>query len=581
VYFLYRAAGEKLWPATDAHLFAPLWLVALLLPALLISSLGHMRARSICLWGCVAAILLAALAYYDVWRMDLSSYASLADQADGRRLFPAAQMMFGTIASFSILQALILAAVEDRKPIASYASYFEVAWKLAVQVIFTAIFLGLLVMILELGATLFMLVKLNFLQILLTKEWFTMPVATFAFSFAFHLTDIRPNIVKGIRALLLVLMSWLLPLAVLIIGGFLLSTLATGLAPLWATRHASSVLLGAAAILVVLINAAYQNGLSGAEVAPVLRISARIASVLLLPIVLLTIYALGLRIHDHGWSNGRVVAASYILVAICYAIGYCWAALSRGVWLRRIANTNIVAAIGIVAIKLLMLSPLLDPARISTDSQLRQLAGGHIAAKDFDFDFLRFQGARYGIEALRSLTTFAATSVAGTDAELIRDTAKQILEKKDHWDNSKLDAAELNRNIKVFPASEALPESFLKQAWTSDKLRDMPGLPNCLRQTDSICHAYFVDFSGAGKKSILLFGEVYGDPALFEQGQDQSWSLTGTLPDLSDECKAALRHSLENGGASFAASRWKDIDLNGHRVRVQPADHSDCGDGTR
>ncbi|MBC7490084.1 MAG: hypothetical protein H7240_09155 [Glaciimonas sp.] len=45
-----------------------------------------------------------------------------------------------------------------------------------------------------------------------------------AFSFAFHLTDVRPNIVKGIRTLLLVLMACLLPVAVMVIGGFFIST---------------------------------------------------------------------------------------------------------------------------------------------------------------------------------------------------------------------------------------------------------------------------------------------------------------------------------------------------------------------
>jgi hypothetical protein len=55
-------------------------------------------------------------------------------------------------------------------------------------------------------------------------------------------------------------MSWILPVAVVLVAGFICSLPFTGLAALWETRHATSVLLSAAALLLVLINAAFQNG---------------------------------------------------------------------------------------------------------------------------------------------------------------------------------------------------------------------------------------------------------------------------------------------------------------------------------
>ena len=41
LYFLYRAAKANAWPATEEYLFAPLLLVCVLAPVILISSLGH------------------------------------------------------------------------------------------------------------------------------------------------------------------------------------------------------------------------------------------------------------------------------------------------------------------------------------------------------------------------------------------------------------------------------------------------------------------------------------------------------------------------------------------------------------
>ena len=71
----------------------------------------------------------------------------------------------------------------------------------------------------------------------------------------------------------------------LIAAGFLASLPFTGLEPLWKTKAATALLLTAAAHLIVLINAAYQDG----EDAPplILKWAARIAGLLLIPIGLL------------------------------------------------------------------------------------------------------------------------------------------------------------------------------------------------------------------------------------------------------------------------------------------------------
>eukprot|EP01032_Pedospumella_encystans_P000177 gene177-195_t len=73
---------------------------------------------------------------------------------------------------------------------------------------------------LNLGSGLFMLVKLDFLKLLLREAWCNAPVLCFAFACAMHITDVRPAIVRGIRTLLLVLMSWLLPVTVALLAGW-------------------------------------------------------------------------------------------------------------------------------------------------------------------------------------------------------------------------------------------------------------------------------------------------------------------------------------------------------------------------
>src|SRR5450830_1253291 len=296
LYWLYAASRDVAWPATAPYLMVPLLTVLLILPVLLISGLGHLAPRQAVVWLLAALAVMLALSLHDVWR-GANSYPLLSNW-DKRAVYsPSALLVFFGCVFFFIAHALVLAGAQDGKRIASYNSYFEIAWKLAIQLLFSAFFVGALFLVLYLGANLFMLIKLHFLQELLGKSWFNVPVACTAFSCAMHVTDVRPSIVRGIRTLLLVLMSWILPVAVVLVTGFLCTLPFTGLEALWETRHATSDLLVTAAVLLVLINAAFQNG--EAIVALPLRVGARTAAILILPVVMVGIYALGLRVIQY------------------------------------------------------------------------------------------------------------------------------------------------------------------------------------------------------------------------------------------------------------------------------------------
>ena len=181
LYFLYHAAKTGGWPATQPALFAPLLLVWLLVPVILISSLGHLSARTAVVWIALAAAVIAGLAFHDFWRGSASADYGAGVTPDWRRLLPSGLLIAFSIAGFYIAHALVLAGAQDRRRIARYATYFEAAWKLAIQLAFSALFVGALWLVLSLGAELFMLVQLDFLKMLLREAWFNIPVIAFAF----------------------------------------------------------------------------------------------------------------------------------------------------------------------------------------------------------------------------------------------------------------------------------------------------------------------------------------------------------------------------------------------------------------
>lgn len=569
LYALYRAAQDHGWPATAPLLFAPLVLAAVFVPLLPISGLGHLGRRPLVLWGVGATLLLLGLGWYGAWRAaDLPLVPPTREPGTHmaaipgvyRSIFPSFPLVVFTAAGLFIAHVLILAAARDRRRIAAYPTYFDSAWKLAVQLAFSGLFTGVSWLVLLLGAQLFELVKLTFLSELIRKEWFAIPVTAFAFACAMHLTDVRPAIVRGIRSLLLVLMSWLLPVIALLVAGFLLSLPFTGLAPLWATRCAASVLLCAAAVLVVLINAAWQQGGDGAAVARLVRGAARVGALLLAPVVALAAYALFLRVREYGWTGDRVDATACMVVAACYALGYFAAALRPG-WLAQIAQVNIAAALLVLAVLLALFSPLADPARISVASQVARFESHRIDARHFDFAFLRFDGARFGRAALDRLDAH----VAGADGALVRQRIAAARNLKNGFARRDLalPPADLAANLRVHPAGATLPASLLHTDFsaTTERWR----LPECLYVEHKICDAVQLDVTGDGKPDVILLPSDAAYGRVLSALTPGQWQLIGTIQvSLCGPARAAL---LAGNGHSVEPA-LRDVEAAGRRLHV-------------
>ncbi len=568
LYFLYWSIKNTGWPVANMYFFAPLVIIFLFVPALFVSSLGHLEKRRIAIWMCAAVAICIGLTAYDIWRSAFVPSDRFFFGGKTAGYTPSGWLLFFLPAGFYIAHALVLAGANDNRRIAGYPSYFEAAWKLIIQIAFSLLFVGVLWLILWLGAMLFMLVKLDFLRELLQRSWFCVIVTTFSFSTALHVTDVRPGIVRGIRSLLLVLMSWLLPVTTLIVGGFLASLPFAGLEPLWATRHATSVLLGATATLVLLINAAFQSGELDKQVARVLRIVARLACILLLPMTLIAIYSLALRVQQYGWTSDRVIAAASLLVATCYACGYLWAAVERGTWLARIAPTNIATAFVVLAVLVALFTPIADPARLSVSSQLARLENGKVSAEKFDYDYLRFDGARYGNDALQTLKA----TTAGADAATIRARAEAALQAKNKWDRNQqkpaADAHTRAAGITVWPRGQSLPAGFVEQDWTANTRNYM--LPECLMQQHKKCNAYLVDMNDDGKIDILIRNaENRGRFVVFTLGADGTWQLGGLLNGPQSGCEESTR-ALEEGRYQLAVPLFRDLQIEGQRWHVEP-----------
>ena len=445
--------------------------------------------------------------------------------------------------------------------VASYARYFDVSWKLAVQLALAAGFVGVFWAVLFLGAELFRLIKIEFLIELIKRPWFSIPVTTLVFAYAIHVTDVRAGLVRGTRTLSLTLLSWLLPVLTLLTVAFLSALPFTGLEPLWSTRRATFILLTAAVALVFLINDAYQDGGPERQVGAVVRYSGTIAAFTLVPLVALAAYGLSLRVDQYGWTPDRIIVLACIVVAACYALGYALAAVLRGPWLRSIEPTNILAALVILAALLALTTPIADPARLSVADQVARLESGKTSVDQFDFAFLRFESGRYGEQALERLKT----KRDGPDAARISQKANEVLDWRHRGQDRQRIAPVATpssrvANITVLSSQPTAAarrvraaelECVFPAAALPDRGRQMRGHPG-----------------RSGRRRRARNSVVHGpdgSSAAFKLAADGNWLFLGSVTNA--HC-AGVRDALRAGKFETAAPLLKELDVAGQRVRI-------------
>ena len=479
---LTEAADHKVWPATSGPVFGVLAAAILFTPFVVLAGLAEMRRRNVAIWAAAVAVVVGFLGLHDVTRQASTTVVDW--------LTP--QMMIFTAAGLFIAHHLLEAGDLDDRLIARYPTYFDLAWKHGVQMAMAVGFVGVFWIVLQLGGALFHLIGVDIVQETIRKSWFAIPATTTMFAAAVQLTDVRHTLIRGVRTVALTLLSWLSPVLVLLAAAFMATLPFTGLEVLWKTRSAAAILLSASAIMVILINAAYQDGAPDEETPLVLRWAARIGGLLLVPLVGVAAYAVWLRIGQYGLTPDRIIATACVIAGACYAVGYGVAAVWPGTWMKPLELTNVVTAFVVLGLLLALFSPLADPARLSVDDQMARLADGRLKADKLDYRFLRFDGEKYGKVALEKLAR------KGGD---VGDRAARMLKMKREFGSPSGRTAPSSNSLATsidWSAGMSAPTTFLKDI-ADDSDRHPPPCEPARH-----CLATIVDLDADGVGEILL-----------------------------------------------------------------------------
>jgi hypothetical protein len=543
-YGLFQAGKHRVWPATQDELFSALTLIVAFVPFVVLAGVSSLRLITLAAWKALAAAIAGGLGAYWMWSV---RGAGEGTGPDGNMV-----ALAGVGALLFIGHHLIEPADVQRRRIARYPAYFDITWKHGVQLALSVGFTGAFWLLLFLASALFKLIGVDAIEKLVREPVFYFPATAVMFAAAVQLTDVRASLVRGVRTVALALLSWLLPLMALIAGAFLLTLPFTGLEPLWRTKSATAILLTADAFLILLTNAAYQDGTE--TTAGMLKWAARLAGLLLVPITVLAAYGLSLRIGQYGLSPDRVIAAACVLVAAGYALGYAAAAVRPGAWMKTLETTNIAMAFVVIAVLLALFTPLADPRRLSVGDQVARLKGGKVSAEAFDYTALRFQDGRYGRETLDRLERDPNPVIRGKAAWAAAPHS---------FDATQTAPRDRFKKTLVYPKGQTLPPRFVYQAWKSEEE------PDCLKFYME-CKATLIDTDGDGAAEVLLSsGRAF---EIYKADKAGVWAKTAVTSAFCGDVDKELKAGDIQVVPSLPA---RDLVMGGQRLRIDPVER--CG----
>lgn len=563
---LWKAREIKSWPSMDPISERMLLYVSLALPfAYYLSenlTLPTKRRRVALLMG--VGVLFACLGAYSGWA-DYTPMEVLGSEWNFPPVRPSDLMAAG-ILGFILIP--LFAHYEGPTTRWSYHALFETAWRNGLMFSYAGLMTGAFWVVLYAGAMLMKSIGLHFVEELIEKSIFAIPVTGIAFGAACALTLAKTDWIVTLRRFCLSVFAWLLPLLLMFSLMWVIALPFTGLAPLFKTGNAAFILLWFIALSVGFANAAYQEG---NEAQPYGRRLSRLLEFAWLSLVVLVVIAwlaMKQRIAQYGWTEDRVWATFILVLATVYTLGYAYSLRRRRGWLGNIGNTNIATALVMVAGLALLLSPIADARRIAVKSQMNRLLNG--SANSIDYSYLRWQAGRYGLDALKTL----AAGIAHKDKALIATKASQALKQKERY--SAVDAPntitleQMRLRFRVLPQGEVANDALLKTIQTATRWNEQ----RCL-ETNAQCFIWMVDLNGDGAKEAVIVQEKpapwVGNAYFYQALPSGQYQYAGQVNfRKAGDAKRAdqVLKDIALGQARVIPPRFNDIEINGQRFSV-------------
>lgn len=263
-----------------------------------------------------------------------------------------------------------------------YPALFLEAWSIVLRLAAAGAFTGLVWLVIYLSDEVLRIVGIDVIGKLLEHEVVVMALTGGVLGLGMAVVHDLAELLSPYVVLRLFRLFLPVVLGVMVI--FLVALPFRGLDGLVSGWSPALLLLTMVAGGVALVSIAIDQTDADATESPLLLRATR-AMAMILPIVAgLALYAIWLRVADHGWSPERLFMACVAVVGIGYGLTYAVAVLRGAGWMERIRQGNIRLALAVTLLAALWLSPVLNAERISAQNQLARYEAGKTPVEALD-----------------------------------------------------------------------------------------------------------------------------------------------------------------------------------------------------
>ncbi|MEM8979343.1 MAG: DUF4153 domain-containing protein [Pseudomonadota bacterium] len=357
----------------------------------------------------------------------------------------------------------ILAWQRENTRLDNYEVLFFESWAGFVRILASVFFVGVTWILILLSNTVLGLVGLTIIEDFLEFDpvpWAITGTATgLALAVAYEFRAfISPFLLQRLLRLFV-------PVIFAVAALFLVGLAVRGLGFLPDQFSTATILMGFSAVIASVITVSVDTNEDGAVQGLVMQTLVRALCAALLIFTLLSLWAVWTRVATYGWTPQRVWAALFAALSLGYGLLYGAAAL-RSSWQASIRRANIYKAGALVALFALVLTPVINPERISAKSQLARWTAGEVELDDLALWEMQNEWGKAGVTAIQSLKTSSDAAllerIALAEDHSSKYAFRSALREEKETMEGPSQIQQIEEALVVLPEGAALPDGVLE-----------------------------------------------------------------------------------------------------------------------
>ncbi|MGX9739582.1 DUF4153 domain-containing protein [Pseudocitrobacter corydidari] len=446
--------------------------------------------------------------------------------------------------------------LNPRPAITRYARFYDLAWHNVLTLLVIVVANGLTWLVLLLWGELFKLVGIRFFKdLFFDAECFVYVATGLITALAVILARTQSRLISSIQKLFTLIATGLLPLVALLTLLFIVTLPFTGLSAI--SRHVSAAgLLSTLAFLLLLLMAIVRDPQkTSLPYVGVLRCLIKTALLIAPVYVLISAWALWLRVNQYGWTPDRIHGVLMVMVLLVWSLGYFISIVRQKGRNPLVVQGKVNLAVSLLGLLIVALlnTPVLDSWRISVNSHMARYHSGKISADQVTVYLLSGTG-RYGREAMESLKN---------DAEYMKDAErKRELLTMLGGDRDQLFMKDLADNVAIAPGTSQPDEAFWRMV-----MDDRGRLSLCIVKDACLLVSQDLNDDGQPERILFIFGDEWS-PIYTYDPTKKTWDSNGTLKLPKSITKEQVLRAMSEERIGTKLKSWRDVTIDGETLEA-------------